>query len=160
MLVLRRGKEELTLPPKTEPIVQTVLDADERWFYDKIVERMVMAITKYAEAGTLGYNIHHLWVLYKRCQQAALHPGLALASAKRAPWTVLTLDQQIKLAKKFPRDAVAMINADPSSDCVVCFQASSNPYLVLPCGHRVRPLFDGLTAVLYRVPRHAVSLGW
>lgn len=130
------GKPIIQLPPKTEEIQHVVFDSDEQAFYNALESKTQIQFNKYMRAGTVGKNYSNILVLLLRLRQCCCHPHL-ITDFEEAPAGIdLSVDEMKELAKSLESDVVGrLIDANGTFDCPICYDATTNPSIIIPCGH-------------------------
>ncbi|KAB5515501.1 SNF2 family N-terminal domain-containing protein [Coniochaeta sp. 2T2.1] len=131
------GQPILTLPPKTENVVNCVFSQDEQSFYQQLESKSQVTFNKYLRAGTVGKNYAHVLVLLLRLRQACCHPHLNmdLENASAASHSdVNTIDME-QFAKDLDEAVVARLKEAEGFDCPICLDAAPDPTIFIPCGH-------------------------
>ena len=127
------GKPILTLPDKTENSEHVVFSEDEKSFYTELESRTQVQFNKYLRAGTVGKNYHNILVLLLRLRQACCHPHLMdfeCVSTNEA-----SEEQMMALAKSLDSSVIDRVKAIEAFECPICYDATSDPTLLIPCGH-------------------------
>ena len=133
------GKPIIVLPPKVEHIQHVVFNEDEAAYYKALETHTQIIFNKYVKAGTVGKNYSNMLVLLLRLRQACDHVHLiqlfSEAETSAGPAADLSAQVSIDLAKSLEPEVVARIVAAEAFECPVCYDASENPTIVIPCGH-------------------------
>lgn len=129
------GEPILTLPARSTEIDNPVFSDDEKEFYNALEQRSQLQFNKYLRANTVGKSYSAILVLLLRLRQAACHPHLIRDFAVSAAADV-TPDDMLELAKQLEETVINRIKERQGNfDCPVCFDASTNPAIFIPCGH-------------------------
>lgn len=142
-ILLRRNKKSiidgepiLSLPDRTTESRHAAFSEDEQEFYSALENRVQLQFNKYLRAGTVGRNYSNVLVLLLRLRQACCHPHLIKDIGVSAGSSEHTPEDLVKMAKELAADVVArIIQQDDLNDCRVCYDATENPLIFIPCGH-------------------------
>ncbi|TGO31691.1 hypothetical protein BHYA_0432g00020 [Botrytis hyacinthi] len=131
------GKPIINLPPKLENIDHVVFSKDEQEFYQALKDKTQLQFNKYRKAGTVGKNYSNILVLLLRLRQCCCHPHLIIDLEEAAAGSAeLTEGQMIDRALALEPDVVSrLLAADGGFECNICYDATPNPSIIIPCGH-------------------------
>ncbi|KAF7865226.1 hypothetical protein EAF04_006203 [Stromatinia cepivora] len=130
------GKPIIVLPPKVEQIDHVVFSKDEWEFYESLRDKTQLQFNKYRKAGTVGKNYSNILVLLLRLRQCCCHPHLIIDfEAAAAGSAELTEGQMIERALALEPDVVSRLLAADGFECNICYDATPNPSIIIPCGH-------------------------
>ncbi|KAF7955746.1 hypothetical protein EAE96_004670 [Botrytis aclada] len=131
------GKPIINLPPKYEQIDHVVFSKDEQEFYQALKDKTQLQFNKYRKAGTVGKNYSNILVLLLRLRQCCCHPHLIIDLEEAAAGSAeLTEEQMIDRALALEPDVVSrLLSADGGFECNICYDATPNPSIIIPCGH-------------------------
>ena len=132
------GKPILELPPKTIEKVHVLFSPEEQTFYDELEANSQKQVDRLVQAGTLGKNYSHIFVLLLRLRQACDHPILTNApgsdGTSAAPAAGVNLAANAKLLS--PAAVARLLSEDISGcTCPICMDAPENAVIYTPCGH-------------------------
>ena len=141
-IMLRRTKKStfegqpiLVLPERTTEVDNPELDDHEREFYHSLENQTQLQFNKYLRRGTVGSSYSQILVLLLRLRQACCHPHLIKNFGTTATSDMST-DQMVEHAKKLSELVVNRIKEGGGNfECPVCYDATSNPAIFIPCGH-------------------------
>lgn len=128
------GKPILTLPEKTEEIVNAIFNEDEQAYYTALETKTLIQFNKYVKAGTIGKNYSNILVLLLRLRQAACHPHLIM-DFEEAPPEASVEDMETWAKTLLPEVIRRIMEATVPFECPVCYDPIPNPRIVIPCGH-------------------------
>ncbi|WPG99086.1 putative helicase, Zinc finger, RING-type, Zinc finger, RING/FYVE/PHD-type [Acrodontium crateriforme] len=133
------GQPILILPERINEIDNPTFDDDERMFYEALEQRTQLQFNKYLKAGTVGKSYSAILVLLLRLRQACCHPHLIRDFGVSAAADV-TPEQLVELAAELSTQVVERIKERGGNfECPVCYDASTNPAIFIPCGHDTCP---------------------
>lgn len=128
------GKPILELPPKTIEKVHVLFSPEEQTFYDELEANSQKQVDRLVQAGTLGKNYSHVFVLLLRLRQACDHPLLTNTPGSDGTSTNVNLAANAKLLS--PAAVTRLLNEDISGcTCPICMDAPENAVIYTPCGH-------------------------
>ncbi|KAK3116120.1 hypothetical protein LTR53_003856 [Teratosphaeriaceae sp. CCFEE 6253] len=129
------GQPILVLPERTTEVDNPEFSEDEKSLYEHLEKQTRLQFNRYVAEGSVGRQYSHVLVLLLRLRQAACHPHLIKDFAISAVAGVEPSDL-IKLAQELEPQVVARImERNGNFECNICFDATTNPAIFLPCGH-------------------------
>jgi SNF2 family DNA or RNA helicase len=140
-ILLRRSKTSRVdgepilknLPLITTEVTHVVFDAEQQAYYSALETQTQLKFNKYLKNGSVGKNYSNILVLLLRLRQCCCHPQLIMDFDEAAP--PLALENMIQLAKTLTPGVIARLKAAECFECPVCYDATPNPTIMLPCGH-------------------------
>lgn len=149
------GKPILVLPERTTTIDHPVFSEAEKEFYSALETQSRLSFNKYLRRGEIGTSYSAILVLLLRLRQACCHPHL-IQDFGVAAAADLTEDSLVEFAKELSEPVIARIReTNGNFECPICYDATSNPAIFIPCGH------DTCSECLARIadPANAIRSG-
>jgi SNF2 family DNA or RNA helicase len=131
------GKPIVTLPQRTNDVVNGSFDQDQEDFYRQVEQQSAQIFNKYLKEGSVMRNYSHVLTLLLRLRQITDHPVLATEVVNDAG-VETSAEDMLALAKKLKGDVVRRIKQnDGNFVCTICLDAIAlpGPIIFFPCGH-------------------------
>ncbi|KAF2765473.1 hypothetical protein EJ03DRAFT_330945 [Teratosphaeria nubilosa] len=133
------GQPILVLPERVTEVDHPQFNEDEQDFYKALEQQTTLQFNKYFAAGTVGKNYSAILVLLLRLRQACCHPHL-VKDFGVATAADLSQNDLVTFAESLDQHIVAMIREKEGNfECPVCYDATTNPAIFVPCGHDTCP---------------------
>ncbi|KAF2170234.1 hypothetical protein M409DRAFT_51976 [Zasmidium cellare ATCC 36951] len=124
------GKPILVLPERSTTVDNPVFDEHERAFYSALESQTQLTFNKYLRRGQVGQQYSAILTLLLRLRQCCCQNfGMNIQ-------TDLNEEQMLDFARQLDPAVVSRIKeAGGNFECPVCYDVTSNPALIIPCGH-------------------------
>lgn len=130
------GRPILLLPERNVREDPQCFGPEELDFYKAVEENSQTQFNKYVKAGTVGKQYAHILVMLLRLRQACCHPHLIKDFGAVATAADISEDTMIDLARTLDEGVIKRIKQrEGAFECPVCFEATENPAIFVPCGH-------------------------
>ncbi|KAI0475840.1 SNF2 family N-terminal domain-containing protein [Xylariaceae sp. FL0804] len=150
------GQPIIELPPKTEEVVEVAFSEAEQQFYNDLLQKGQVQVSRFLREGTIGKHYSHVLVLLLRCRQACCHPYLQIADFESTNIEV-SKASMVALAKNLAPEVVRRIKEADGFLCPICTDAVENPSLMVPCGHDI--CSDCFVQLIESTKHHNVQAG-
>ncbi|KAF2107631.1 SNF2 family N-terminal domain-containing protein [Lophiotrema nucula] len=141
-IMLRRGKDTqidggpiCKIPPKHEHLDNVEFSDDEHAFYKALESKTQLTFNKYLAKGTVMENYANVLVLLLRLRQACCHPHLIKDLAKQVATDGIAEVDLLSRAKQLSEDVVNRLKNEEGFECPICYDATNNATIFVPCGH-------------------------
>ncbi|KAG2189262.1 hypothetical protein INT44_004404 [Umbelopsis vinacea] len=133
------GKPLLVLPARRVHITHVEFSDDERNFYDYLRAKAQAKFSKYMDSGTVMRHYSSVLVLILRLRQACLHPALTTTGVGTST-TATQREEGYKaraalMKKTVIQRLIQQEQEEETTECPICMDVSSCPYLITDCGH-------------------------
>ncbi|KAL1648179.1 hypothetical protein SLS61_007051 [Didymella pomorum] len=142
-LMLRRQKDSVVdgqivcnLPPKRLSKEAVEFSDDEMAVYKALENKAQMTLNKYIKDDRVSANYANILVLLLRLRQACCHPHLIKDLSQPATEHIAE-DDLLSRAQDLHPDVIYRLKMAQDFECPVCFDADTNPTIIIPCGHTV-----------------------
>ncbi|ORY14184.1 SNF2 family N-terminal domain-domain-containing protein [Clohesyomyces aquaticus] len=141
-IMLRRTKQTIldgepicNIPPKSIEPASVEFSDEEHELYKAIEGKSQLQFNKYLKAGTVVNNYASVLLLLLRLRQACCHPHLIKDLGVQVSTEGIDEEELLNRAQQLKDDVVARLKESMGFECPICFDATQNPTIFMPCGH-------------------------
>ncbi|KAF2206054.1 hypothetical protein GQ43DRAFT_361011 [Delitschia confertaspora ATCC 74209] len=131
------GKPIIVIPAKHTKPEDVVLSKDERELYAALETKSQLRFNRYLEKGTVNNNYASILLLLLRLRQACCHPFLIRDLGVQASTEGIAEGILLERAQELGKDTAVVnrLKVEDGFECPICFDATDNPTIFIPCGH-------------------------